>query len=338
GDLAKFAAGVNVLSQSAPGTTSTAQRAAFTVAGALDTRARKALAKQTADRKTDEPPPAKLSEEFAATIAAYKGFVEANPDSPLVGEALGKVMAVAYEYAKIDAWNVADSVYGDLLASELTIRRPERLKFARGLCQLGRAMPDHARQILSALTSAGLRGPRGGSGPAMLAGGTVTTPGAGGIGGVGLGGGRFGSVADLPALDAEVPPRDQDSQPAPVTAAPSPAGQPGQTSASDEAQRDSQLLAMIRQQEANRAKQIAQLREDVLVFDNALTQTQNLQQQAEQGQQAARQGRRQAPSVPVLSEAELERQQAAIGAAYEIFQGILKDHPHTPTAPQARGE
>ena len=34
-------------------------------AGALDSRAAKALAKTVADRKPDEPPPAKLSDEFA---------------------------------------------------------------------------------------------------------------------------------------------------------------------------------------------------------------------------------------------------------------------------------
>ncbi len=330
-EFAKFAAGIPVLAESPPAGSSTAERAAYAVAGALDAKAQKALAKQTADRKSDDPPPAELSEEYATAIGAYKAFAGAHPDGPLVGDALNKIMAVAYEYAKIDAWEVADSVYGDLLGSELTIRRPERLKFARGLCQLGRAMPEHAREILSAMTSAGLRGPRGGSGPEMLATGTLTAPGGGGIGG-----GGFGGAAYLPVLDAETPGAAA-SRPAPVTAAPAQPRGAGQESASDEAQRDSQLLAMIRQQEANRAKQIAQLREDVLVFDNALSQNQNVQQ-AEQQQQAVRQGRRQAPPAPVLSEAELKRQQAAIDGAYDVFQGILKDHPHTPTAPQARGE
>ena len=347
GELAKFAAGIPVLAESPPGGSSTAERAAYAVAGALDAKARKALAKLIAERKSDDPPPAELSEEFAAAVAAYKGFVEANPDSPLLGEALGKVMAVAYEYAKIDAWDVADSVYGDLLESKLTIRRPERLKFARGLCQLGRAMPDHARQILSAMTSAGLRGPRAAEGQRMLAlrgadpvavrTALEAITGRATQGGGGFGGGLAGGMAGRPARDAETPGAAA-SQPAPVTAAPARPSSGGQESPSDEAQRDSALLAMIRQQEANRATQIAQLREGALVFDNALSQNQNVQQQAEQGQQAAQQGRRQAPPAPVLSEAELKRQQAAIDAAYDIFQGILKDHPHTPTAPQARGE
>ncbi|HUT14187.1 MAG TPA: tetratricopeptide repeat protein, partial [Thermoguttaceae bacterium] len=138
-DLAGFAAGIDVLSQSLPGKTSTAQWAAFSRATALDAQARKMLAKQMADRKSDDPVPAKLSEEFAAAIAAYSSFIADHPESSLVSNATSKIMAVAGEYARIDAWDVADGVFADLLASELDIRRPERLKFARGVCQLGRA-------------------------------------------------------------------------------------------------------------------------------------------------------------------------------------------------------
>ena len=67
-----------------------------------------------------------------------------------------KITGVAVEYANLDAWEVAEGVYADLASSDLKIRRPERLEFARGLCQLGRAMPDHAREILTALNAAGL--------------------------------------------------------------------------------------------------------------------------------------------------------------------------------------
>jgi outer membrane protein assembly factor BamD (BamD/ComL family) len=236
-------------------------------------------------------------------------------------------MAAASEYARVDAWDVADSVYGDLLSSKLAIRRPERLKFARGLCQLGRVIPDHARQVLSALTEGGLRGSGGPAGPGMLAGGATMMPGGGVMGGVGGG---------QPSPPTEAPARAPASQP---TAAPPPppsrtAG--GQAAANADAQRDSQLLAMIRQQESNRAAQVAQLRSDLPVYHTAVAQGQRGQQQ-EQGQQMVQQAR-QVPVAPVLSEAELKRQEAALGAAYETFRGILKDYPQTPTAPQARGE
>lgn len=328
GDIAKFAAGINVFSQAAPGTASTVEQAAFSRVNALDVHARKILAKQMADRKSDEPPPAKLSEEFAAAIAACKGFVEAHPECPLVGDATTKVMAVGYEYAKIDAWDVADSVYADLLGSKLDIRRPERLKFARGLCQLGRAIPDHARKVLQALTTAGIRGPGVPTGGEMLAwihaDGSFTFD---------VGGDRSAGGVDLVTLperagepDAMIEKiADLAARPAPQPSVTAPV-QPGA-----EADRDTHLLAMIRRQESQRALQVAQLREN-LTFNQPRAQQD--EQQSREGQQAAQQ----VPATPVLSDAELTRQENAISAAYDIFQGIRKDHPHTPTAEQARGE
>jgi len=44
------------------------------------------------------------------------------------------------------------------------------------------------------------------------------------------------------------------------------------------------------------------------------------------------------PPVPVLSEAELARQEQAFAAAYAIFQAIRKNYPRRATAEQARGE
>ncbi len=146
-------------------------------AAALDSRAAKALAKTMADRKPDEPPPAKLSDEFAAAIAAHKAFLAAYPNSILSSDALRKITGVALEYAKIDAWEVAEGVYADLAKSELKLRRPERLEFARGMCQLGRAMPAHAREILIALNAAGLgEEEKNESAPTALAASTPAEP------------------------------------------------------------------------------------------------------------------------------------------------------------------
>ena len=207
GDFAKFAAGVKPLAQSASDGASTAETASSLAAAALDSRAAKALAKTMADRKPDEPPPAKLSDEYAAAIAAQKAFLAAYPKSVLSSDGLRKITAVAVQYAQIDAWDVAEGVYTDLAKSDLKIRRPERLEFARGLCQLGRAMPAHAREILTALNSAGLSEDTSepvpeelamimGSGVALhsegeLGGGMGFGPG-GGRGGMGGGGGGMG--------------------------------------------------------------------------------------------------------------------------------------------------
>ena len=350
-ELAEFAAEVKVLSQSSPSSASTAQRAAFAAAVALDAQARKVLAKALADRKSGNPPPAKLSDEFAAAIAGYKGFVDADPDSILVRDAIAKVMAVALEYAKIDGWDVAEGVYADLLKSKLKIRRPERLEFARGLCQLGHAMPEHAREVLTALGAAGLQGAEG---PAEVAladlGGvakdsltwTLSAPpatrdgsaagrvaglagGAGaGMGGMGRGGSGFGARGGGPA-----------GMSGPVGApALAPAASELRLSVeSEEAKRDVQLLAMIRQREASRSAQVAQLRENYAM--NQPTQPGKQPAQQVQFDQQAQQG---AVPVPVLSEAELARQEKAIDAAYAIFQSIRKNYAQTPTAEQARGE
>ncbi len=317
GGLAKFAAGVKVLSQSAPDKPSAAERATFTSAVALDSQARKMLAEALALRKSDDLPPAKLSDEFAAAIAAYTGFSETKPDSPLVGDATTKIMSIAHEYAKIDAWDVADGVYADLLKSKLKIRRAERLQFARGLCQLGRAMPKHAREVLSVLTSGGLRGSGEALGPEMLAqlvrSDSLTLGFARAELQAPSGGGPRSSVAGR--------------RPADTPSAQPPAEEPAEE-ADGRARRDVQLLAMIRRQQSDRAAQVAQLRER-LVY-NAPPEQQVDQEGKQAAQRVAQRG--------VLSKAELARQEKAISAAYEIFQGIRKEYPHTPTARQARGE
>ena len=336
GEMAKFAAGVKVLSQSSPTAASTAQRAAFAAAGALDAQARKVLAKAMADRKSGDLPPGKLSGEFEAAIVGYKGFIAAYPDSILVRDAIAKVMTVALEYAKIDAWDVADGVYADLLASNLKIRRPERLEFARGLCQLGRAMPEHAREVLTALGATGLRGAEG---PTEIA---LAARGGGGFGGAGggLGASGYGMPGGAPGHGAaETPPGAASGpmdggKPAAVSASsPPPPATPALSLETDEAKRDVQLLAMIRQREASRSSQVAQLREH---YDVAINQPDQGQRAAQQPQ-ADQQAKRPAP-VPVLSEAELARQEKAIDAAYAIFQAIRKNYAETPTAEQARAE
>ncbi|MBN1852575.1 MAG: tetratricopeptide repeat protein [Pirellulales bacterium] len=328
GEFAEFAGGVEVLSQAFPEKPSTAQRAAFAMGMALDAQAREVLAKAMTDRKSEDPPPSKLSDEFTQVINAYKKLVKAHPDSPLVGEAIGKVMEVALEYAKIDAWDVADAVYADLLdhaAAEpwgLAIRRPERLQFCRGLCQLGRAMPEHAKEVLRVMTEGSLRGQHGAAGPAMLAMG-------------GAAGARAASSEYMPV------PEIAQSVTGSVTAEPRVPQVPGADLAKPDTQlpadaprgaglraaRDMQLLAMIHQQESSRAAQVAELR-DRFIMNQAVQQPQA--QQTAEGQQA--------PSAPVLSDTELVRQDQAMQAAYDVFQTIRKDHPQTPTAEQARGE
>jgi hypothetical protein len=256
------------------------ERSEFAAAGALDAHARKLLDKQLADRPEDEPPPAKLSAEFTAAVSAYRDFIKAHPDSPLLSAALAKIMSVALRYAQIDSWEAAEGIYADLLASDLKIRRPERLIFCRGLCKLGPAMPDHARQMLQTLTKGGLPGPEGGESISMLAGVTGRPEGTG------------GPVGDVGAVDQPMDPTAVASTPTPPATPPGASGAPlpgarpqGERAGAD---RDVQLLAMIRDQEANRAAQVAQLREDVAYF-RAPQPAPNQSARQGQGQQQAEQ-------------------------------------------------
>ncbi|GAJ04155.1 unnamed protein product, partial [marine sediment metagenome] len=160
-DFAAFAAKVKALSQAAPGSSSVVECAAFAAAAALDAKARLALSKELEGRKDPTVAPAKISSEFTAAIQAYKNFIMAYPKSVLLGHAIEKIMAVALEYARVDAWDVAESIYAGLLAEELAIRRVERIEFCRGLCQLGKAMPDHAKGVLTTLTLKEISRPEG---------------------------------------------------------------------------------------------------------------------------------------------------------------------------------
>ena len=358
-DFAKFAAGVRPLAQAPPGTPSVAERATFARATALDQHARKMLSRALAERKPGDPPPAALSDEFAAAITAYKNFAESHPSSPLLAGAMNNIMGVALEYARADAWGVAESIYSDLARSKLAIRRVERLEFARGVCQMGQAIPDHAREVLTALTAAGLRGPVEPGGETMLAALTFDADKGGWhdleirmpkddysdklAGRVGTGtlslrgeaGGRPSAEPAGPAADARADRPASRSAEEPADSKPTLPAQPAvpRTGAlelrlgreTDESRRDAELLAMIRRQESQRATQVAQLRE-------SFAYNQPVPQQAEGQQMAQRTG------VPVISEAELARQEKAIAAAYDIFQGIRKKYPATSTAEQARAE
>jgi TolA-binding protein len=312
-DFATFAEKVKALSQAAPGASSPAERAAFAAATALDAEARLALSKEMKERKDPKVPPAKTSKEFTAAVEAYKNFIKANPKSVLLGRAVEKIMAVGLEYAKVDAWDVADGIYAELLAKDLAIRHVERIEFSRGLCQLGKAMPEHAKQVLATLTLKEARAPAGtygARGAAYARGGLSAETSLSVSGRVSA---SSGPIAEGRFSHEGVP---FAKEPLPAS------GVSGEyNEEADLKLRDTRLVAAIRQQEGTRAAQIARLRED-LAYRPV---------QRPRKEQARRQ-------PPVLPDEEIARQEKAINAAYEIFQGIRKKHPETSTAEQSRGE
>jgi len=348
--FAAFAGKVPVLAAGQPGVASVAERAAFAAADALESRARRAMAKAMEGRKPTAGPPDKLSDEWAAAIGAYREFVKARPQSVYLPAAIQKIQGVALEYARVDAWDVADKVFADLLASGLAIRNPERLEFSRGLCQLGKAMPEHAREVLQAMTF-GARPAGDKDDPASVTASPTTRPtvatgqghggrqcggGGGGSGGLVTGGGTMGidraggEMADEDATRSDRAKAEGGAMPGGLTGA-----LPKQD---DVARLDGMALAAIRQREASQAARLAMMRDEKALANApaepgapppAITST---------PRPMGPDGRPGRPAIPPLSDAELARQQGAIDAAYAIFNQIRAKHPTSVTAEQARGE
>jgi len=336
-DLEAFAQGVETLMQAAPGSPNTAERAALAVAGSLHTQATQALAKERSKQPSDAKPPAELSDEYVAAIAAYRAIVVNYPDGPLVGTAIQKIKSIGLQYAKIDAWDVADKVYADLLEQKLDLRYPEKLEFARALCLLGKVMPEHARQVLTALsqTTRGLPG----RGETMIAGiirgDLYHSPLdlekhlAHGRSIQGESGGGAASSAEEPEKPPASGPKPDAAKPV-AEPAPIDPGADAEISAleladKEVAKREATLLAAVRRQQSSLATRVAQMRDQAIKL--------NVQQTEQQAQQAVA-----PPAAPVLSDAEIDRRQKVLDAAYSAFQALATKYPHTPTAAQARGE
>ncbi|HWE92527.1 MAG TPA: tetratricopeptide repeat protein [Tepidisphaeraceae bacterium] len=332
-----FAEKNKVLLQAEPGNSSPVERSAFAAAAALDAKARDVLGKSVAARKSTDAPPAKLSDEAAAALLAYRDFIKAHPQSPLIGSAIQRVMAVALEYARADAWDVAEGIYASLLDGGPVVKDPERIAFARGMCQVGKVMPDHAKEVLGALTAGRFASPGAHEPAEALA--TAEEL-------------ERSKAAELDKSKLALPvtqPAASAPTGATVAAKPLESNAPAQPPVDAAAQlqlempqarADGEVLAAISRQEARRAQMVANLRDN---FGAAGRQSgqgqvgggggagpmpQDLKQQAQQA----------IAPLPVVSPEELARQQAALDAAYKIFAGILAKYPQSVTAAQARGE
>jgi TolA-binding protein len=310
-DFAVFAVKVKALSQAGPGSSSVVESAAFGAASALHDKARLALSREMEGRKEGSAPPAKVSSEFTAAIEAYKNFIKAYPKSVLLGHAIEKIMAVALEYARVDAWDVAESIYAGLLAEELAIRRVERIEFCRGLCQLGKVIPEHAKQVLTTLTLKEISRPESANEERAFVKAVEFDA-------LTMSGIARPSTTTEPSKDAKKMPTTRQGEGGFIGG--SYGGYLG-SRADDLKVRDSLVVAALRQEEVSRAARVAKLREQL---------SYRPVQQGKKQQASAR--------APVLSDAEITRQEKALNAAYEIFQAIRKKYPRTSTAEQARGE
>lgn len=363
-DFEAFASQIDALKQVRPGESTYPENAALARAEAMHSRAARALAAWHAAQPQDSPPPTELSEEFQRAQAAWQKLIADYRQRPVAQTAIERCMSIAPEYAALNAWDAADSVYAALLSLQMPLRSPERLEFGRTICQLGKVLPDHARTVLDTLTI--VRTDRGGK--AIHAGQTLLA----GITGVSstlteldslrerVAGNRAdtGSMtrlegravppvttaadqpADKPEAAAEVseladtaPKPDAASQSALPGSAGGGFGSGGAFANPFQQETDAQLMTAVRTQLDRQAAQIAMLRDDAIQFRSGSAEG---AQQSEQ--QSASPSARAVSNGIVLSEAELERQQKVLDGVYEALQDIRQKFVETPTAAQARDE
>ena len=356
-DLAAFAAKQPALAHAAPGSSSFAERAEYEAAGALDIGAHTAFARALAAQPGKPPaPPTKISDEYLASDAAYRAFLKVYPDSPLASNAVQRLMYVAIEYARADAWDVADGIFADLMEGKDAppLRDPQRVAFCRAMCQIGKVMPEHANQVLATLASGEALHERGIKDDSELAkhedwrtvgnasvesdtkasemhnrlpeivGGNESQATATG--------GSRGAGGALAPFGRDIMPDTDDGG---FAAAPK---RPEDALDKLRAAADNQVLAAISQQEARRATQVSELRDmshgEVLQKASANQPGQGVLLNQQSMAQSAEPQR----PMPALSAEELARQQGALDAAYAMLQGIRVKYARTVTADQCRGE
>ncbi|MGE5607693.1 MAG: tetratricopeptide repeat protein [Bacillota bacterium] len=305
-DISVFAAKQKVLAPINPAGVSVADRAAVAAASTLDLKARQALAKTLSERKPGTPPPAKISDEFVAAIGAYKEFIKSRPNSPILGSAIRQISSIANEYAQADAWDAAGSIYADLLATGLPLRGIEQLEFSLASCQLGKAMPEHARQTLAALIVT----------PPVPASSGMSAGSSGGI--AGLASGDSVTKDELVAVPITLPKPTFVGVPHDLPA------MGVMAKSQDAAKADVAASVAINQIEGRRAAQVASLSESARQLRSDLVIDSKMKPQAEQ--------------IPVLSEAELKRLDGILDGTYKAFTALRSKYSALPIADQSRRE
>ena len=366
-DFETFAAEVEALTQQQAGQLTYPERAAVARATALHTRASRALHEAIAAQPADADPPAAASEEFQAAQAAWVKVIGDYGTRPVAQPAIGRIMAIAEEYARVGSWDVADATYASLLALELPLRSPERLEFGRAICQLGKVLPDHARTILAALSVTG-RSSRDGGRPggensaeeliSSLAQATPTIPSLDAYDRPATATAGPGSrevpdpsdplgpaLANEPQLEGEAFADDSgklaanDSQPQAGDAGAGAGGGFGgyyEEADRERSRSDAQLLAAVQGELRRQSSQIAMLRDEAFSYRSPAQYSQQGQGKSGEGQEQRE--AHETVAIAVLSDAELARQQEVLDAVYAALQAIRDQHAESPTAAQSRDE
>ena len=303
--------------------TSKAERLEYELALISMHKAQVAFAK----REDKDTPPAKLSDEYAAAIDALAGFLKAHPRGDYAGSAASELFRIARTYGQADAWPIARDVLKRFAAAVPEFTSPPMLRFYEAATYLGELDREHGLALLTLPTPpappAPATGPRGGGvSVAEFASDELAKR----LDVTDYTGGTF----DRPVYSVAAPEPDARTTPDGV-ALPSPVLPPGASGrpsnagegrdvghgyaglAPQPAPAEDNALAMIRRSEQLRIGQIAMLQD---------RQVRGQQQGKGQQDQAVV-----LPSGPVLSEAEMKRQDTAADAAYKILIDLIAKAP-----------
>ena len=303
--------------------TSVTERMRYALIQVALTKARTAFAERKDKQKDSGKAPDKLSPEYAAAIDALAAFLKDSPDGDYAPAAAGDLFAVANTYGQTGAWGVARTVLSRFAAAVPDFKDPRLLKFFQAATYLGDLDRGHGLELLRLPTRPPGRTPSGGRSGAEewgLAMGFYDRD---------TNGDEGGWVANAPASPRKpgsgggaAPdgrPRVSLGTPSPVApppaagAADKPAGEPrNDVERSRTGHADDLAIAAIRASEQAGARRLAMMREET-------------QGQADQGPQRQNGLDVVLPGGPVLSEAEMKRQDAACDAAYAILIELIKE-------------
>lgn len=275
------------------------------------------------ERDDAAKPPGALSPEYAAALDELAAFLKAHPTGPYSVQAENDLLAVMRTYGAAGGWAVSRVVLERFTAAVPDYRQPLRLKLMEAATYLGELDRQYGLSLLAPPPASDAAG-RPGEEQLALSLDDWSDAAA--------------RVRNLPGDETGVPPPLADSQPT------SPAGsgarandqpaseQPSGFASSGEiggqyarpgggqfgGRPDATALAMIEQSQRRQTQQIAMY--EAQGNNQGQPQQGAAPQQAELMQQAIA-----LPSGPVLSEAEMQRQDEVADKAYEILLALAKE-------------
>ena len=294
-----------------------------------------AKAQQAFDDRADKvEPPAALSAEHAAAVDAVAVFLKAYPTGPFSAAAEGDLFGVMRTYGQAGGWPVSREVLKRFAAAVPDYRRPQHLRLMEAATYLGQLDRQYGLSLLSPT-------PTGSGSSGVVAGESALALTFGYAGNYAPWSGRRpGAQPNAPqaAATANGPPGDQPDVSAPAQSgfgggggfARDPSSIDGESS---RARPSETALAMIRQSQQRQFQQIAML-ESNLNQAGAAQNEEGGRQQAQSQQAVA------IPAGPVLSQAEMKRQDDVADQAYAILLELAKaeDIKQAGIADQARAQ